>query len=333
MPRHAEEASPGRDQVLVEWLLEPDQPAVRYRTLVDLLGRRESDPEVRAARSKIARTGWAHDQLRQQGPHGIWERRDPKNAEEWINFLYYPKYLSSNWRALVLADLGLQRTNPAIRRLAEQIFAYKLRLSSLVNFYHEEACASANTARMLTRFGYGDDFRVRKLFDWLLEDQRENGGWNCAQDAPGTLDVWEPLAAFAALPRAQRSPRIERAVERGIEFYLDRKLMQEGQRYPPWLRLHYPNHYFYDFLIGLDLATELGFADDRRLRPALDLLRQKRHADGTWWIDRAHPDVSGPKSPQYRRGVTPLIIEPPGRPSKWITLKALRVLQRVDRAS
>lgn len=306
---------------------------MRSRALVDLLDRRDSDPEVRAARSRIGRVGWAADQLRLQGPKGFWERREPKTLSEWFNFLYNPVYRSTNWRALVLADLGMDSRDPRIRRIGELILQYKLRLGSPFNFFHEEVCISGNTARMMTRFGYGEDPRVRRLYDWLLEDQRPDGGWNCSQGTPGTLDCWEALAAFAAIPKPQRSARMDESVRRGVEFYLDRKLTEEGTKYPPWLRLHYPNHYYYDFLIGLDLATQLGDPHDRRLRPALALLRSKRNPDGTWNLDRAHPDVGPAKKDRpAEKGVRPLEIERAGRPSKWITLKALTVLKRTGAA-
>jgi len=306
---------------------------VRLATLVDLLDRKQSDPAVRAARQNLGKVGWAAEQLRLQGPRGFWEAREPRNLKEWIDFLYFPYYTATNWRALVLSDLGLDRTNPQVKRLAERIFEYKLRLGSPFNFYYEEMCISANTARMLTRFGYADDRRVRKLYDWILEDQRDDGGWNCSQGTPGTLDVWEPLAAFAAIPPASRSPRMDRAIARGAEFYLERKLFEEGRSYPPWRRLHYPNHYYYDILVGLDLLTQLGFAGDRRLRPALKILADLRRPDGTWLMGPIHPDVAA--GAQFRpddRKLEPLMIEKPGVPSKWITWKALRVLQRVQEA-
>ena len=322
-----------RDESALRWLLEKDQPAVRYHALVDLLDRREDDPDVQEARSRIGRVGWAADQLRQLRPEGFWERRGPGNVREYVDFLYFPPYVATNWRALVLADLGLDSTDPRIRKVAERVFEYKLRLSSPFNFFHEEACIAANTARMLTRFGYGEDRRVRMLYEWLLSDQRKDGGWNCSQGTPGTLDAWEPLAAFAALPKVQRSSKMTRAIESGAEFYLERKLFEEGPRYAPWLRLHYPNHYFYDVLLGLGILTQLGFSDDRRLRPALELLLEKRRPDGTWLLDRTHPDV-GPGTrfnPGVRR-TRPLVIEPAGRPSKWVTLKALTALKRAGKA-
>ena len=326
--RLAEEAK------VIRWLLEDDQPAARYYTLVDLLGRKEDDPEVRSARARIARVGWANDQLRKQGSKGFWEAHEPKNVGEWVDFLYHPPFLSTNWRALVLSDFGLDATNPRIKNIADLLFKYKLRFSSPFNFFYEEACISANTARMMSRFGYADDKRVRKLYEWLLEDQREDGGWNCSQGTPGTLDVWEPLAAFAALPRAKRSPKMEDAISRGAEFYLERELYREGRPYAPWLRLHYPNHYFYDILVGLDVLTQLGFGGDRRLRAGLKILMKKRRGDGTWLLDRSHPDL-GPGTTIHpdKKKTKPLVIEEPGKPSKWITLKALRVLKRVEDAA
>jgi len=323
----------GADEV-IRWLLEENQPVVRYHTLVDLLDRRPDDPEVKSARARIPRVGWAADQLRSQGPKGFWEPREPKDMKEWVDFLYFPPFLSTTWRALVLSEFGLDATHPRIKKLANLLFEYKLRLSSPFNYFHEEACMSANTARMLSRFGYADDRRVRMLYDWLMEDQRDDGGWNCSQGTPGTLDAWEPLAAFAALPGAKRSPRMEQAISRGAEFYLERKLYEEGRPYAPWLRLHYPNHYYYDILVGLDLLTELGFAGDRRLRPALEVLGEKRRPDGTWALDRVHPDV-GPRTTLHpdKQKITPLVIETPGEPSKWITLRALRVQKRVAEAA
>ena len=334
MSKSPESIRADEDAKVIRWLLEENQPAARYYTLIDLLGRKEDDSEVRAARSRIARVGWAYDQLRKQGSRGFWEAHEPKNVGEWVNFLYFPAFLSTNWRALVLSDLGLDATNPRIKKIADLIFEYKLRRGSPFNFFYEEACISANTARMMTRFGYAEDIRVRKLYDWLLEDQREDGGWNCSQGTPGTLDVWEPLAAFAALPKAKRPPKMEQAISRGAEFYLERKLFEEGRPYAPWLRLHYPNHYFYDILVGLDVLTQLGFGDDRRLRPALKILADQRRHDGTWLMDRSHPDMGpGTITPADKMKLKPLVIEEPGQPSKWVTLKALRVLKRVADAA
>jgi len=315
---------------VLDWLLEDDQPSVRYYTLTDLLDRPDADPEARAARARIPRAGWASDLLARQGPSGFWERREPRTAKEYLYFLWFPEFSATIWSAIVLGDLGLTSADPRIRRLADRLFEYKLGLSSMINLYHEEMCAVGNTARTLTRFGYGDDPRVRRLYDWILDDQRPDGGWNCSQGTPGTLERWEPLAALAALPRSQRSHRMEDAIARGAEFYLARRLYREGARYPPWFRFHYPNHYFYDLLVGLDLLTRLGYQDDPRLGLALKVLRSKRRRDGSWAIDRANPDAPASLLHLHVKKVRPLQLEPPGRPSKWVTLSVLRVLKRVE---
>jgi hypothetical protein len=318
---------------VIDWLLQEDQPSVRYHTMVHLLERKEDDPEVRVAHSKISRIGWARDILRLQKPQGFWEPREPTNVREWMNFLRVPEYVATTWRALVLSDLGLTSRDPRIRKIADRFFEYKLQLGSMINIFTEEVCAVGNTARLLTRFGYGDDHRVRKLYDWMLEDQREDGGWNCSQGTPGTLDGWEALAAFAALPKSKRSGKIEQSISRGAEFYLERRLFREGRKYVPWFRFHYPTHIYYDILVGLDMITRLGFADDPRLEPALKILKEKRRADGTWSIDRVHQDL-GPGATIHLsvKKVKPFALEAPGKPSKWITLTALRVLKRVEDA-
>ncbi len=306
------------------------QPSVRYFALTELLGRGEDDPEVRSARRQIPRTGWAADLLATQKADGFWEAHTPRTVREWVNFLRFPPFRSTIWQGTVLADLGLTSADPRIRKLAECVFRYNLALSSPLNLYTEEVCIVGNVARMLIRFGYRDDRRVRKLLDWMLEDQREDGGWNCAAGAPGTLDAWEALSAFAAIPKPQRSAKVDRAVARGAEFFLARKLVHEGPPYAPWLRLHYPTHYYYDVLVGLDVLTQLGYGGDRRLGPALEVLAKKRRRDGRWALDRIHPDEL-PRG--GGRTVRPLALERAGAPSEWITLTALRVRARVERAS
>jgi hypothetical protein len=328
------------DSLVVDWLLEEDQPSVRYYTLVDILGRKENDPEVREAYSRIPRKGWAKEILKLQKPRGYWESNEPawpKDILGWLEFLYRPKYVSTNWRAIVLSDLGLTSKDKRIKKIADLFFDYKLRLGSACNFFTEEACIVGNTARMLTRFGYADDYRVQKLYDRLLEDQKEDGGWNCFRPDRGTLDNWEPLAAYAALPKPKRSRKIEQSISRGAEFYLERKLFEEGKRkYMPWFRFHYPVHYYYDILVGLDVITKLGYADDKRLKPALKILNDKRQSDGTWLLDKVHPDLGVGANYDLvirRKKVRPFALEEPLKPSKWITFTALRVLKRVERAS
>ena len=117
-----------RDKDALDWLLQSEQPAARYFTLVELLDRKEDDPQVRSARSKIPRIGWAAEQLEQQRPKGYWEAHEPKNVRDWVDFLYFPKYTGTNWRALVLSDMGLDSSIPRIRKIANLIFASETEL-------------------------------------------------------------------------------------------------------------------------------------------------------------------------------------------------------------
>jgi hypothetical protein len=179
---------------------------------------------------------------------------------------------------------------------------------------------------------------VRRAFEWFVKCQAELGGWSCwnygSHPRGRNLDSWEPLSAFAVYPRQKWTRGMKLAVEKGAEFFLERELHKQGDRYEPWYRFHYPVHYYYDLLVGLDFMTALGYAGDRRLDHAVSLLRKKRRPDGRWNLDAVNPD---PESPQgrwdrehQRQATTPFALEEPGKPSRMITLNALRVLNRVD---
>ncbi len=311
---------------LRDWLLAKDSdPSVRLRVLRDLLDRPEDDPAVVQVQKEIGRKGWAARILREQHPEGQWATRGT-SAEE----LYYPKYVATNWRLLVLSDLGLTKKHPRVAKGMDLLVRRFLAVGELGG-RGSEVCITGNAVRMLLRFGYRRDPRLTPAIEWLVRHQKKDGGWHCFRSATGTLDSWEALAAFAALPTASRSPAILRAIERGAEFYLKRGLSREGPTpYRPWFRLHYPIHYFYDVLVGLDVLTSLGYGNDPRIRPALDRLEAMRNRDGIWNMDALHPDS---EDPNYRvRGpFYPLGLEVAGRPSRWITTTALTVLRRAGR--
>ena len=312
---------------VLDWLLEEEQPSVRYLALRDLLGRSERDSEVRAARARISKAGWAAEILAHREPGGWWV--SPAR-------IYTPKYLSTNWMMLVLSDLGLSRSHPAIQESCE---LWMKRSSAQDGGFaingaaKSHLCYIGNMTRALLRFGYDDDARVRSALDWLVRNQAALGGWSC-WGSGRNLDSWEGLSAFAAYPKAKWTAAMTRAVEKGAEFFLERELYRQGDHYEPWFRFHYPAHYYYDLLVGLDLLTSLGFTEDPRLRFALAHLQKKRRPDGRWNLDAVHPDIEGPSAdwcarhPKHRP--VPFALEAVGRPSKMITLIASRVLARRD---
>ena len=310
---------------VVEWLLEEEQPAVRYRTMVELLHHPPDDPDVRAARAAVPLRGWAAEILAARSPDGRWESGPS---------LYSPKYTATNWQMLLLSDLGITREHPPLAEAAERWmrhFATKdggLGGNSKGTPHH---CVAGNLARAAIRFGYADDGRVRRTMEWLEATADPKGGWSC-WGIGRNLDSWEGLSAFAEYPRAKWTAGMTRSVERGAEFFLERELHRQGDRYAPWYRFHHPVHYYYDILVGLDVLTRLGYGSDPRLAVALDLLEQKRRPDGRWNLDAVHPDVGGAMGRFYREHPpTPLALETAGAPSKMITLTALEVLDRVGR--
>ncbi len=313
---------------LIAWLLKGGEPSVRRRVYRELLGRKETDPRVLGATRRIGRVGWAARILDEQLDEGQWvtPRTDPES-------LYRPKYIATNWRLIVLAELGVSGELAKVRKAVDlYLRVYGRGPRPDLGGRRGEACFTGNAVRLLVSLGRGDDPRVRRAIQWLLDHQKADGGWHCFRSRTGTLDAWEPLAAFAVLPPSRRSPEVERAIERGAEFYLARGLTKEGRgTYAPWFRLHYPTHYYYDLLVGLGLLVHLGYQDDRRLRPALDRLEAKRNADGTWNLDALHPDSEDPNYPIRRAPFYPFALEVPGQPSRWITLNALEVLRACGR--
>ncbi len=310
----------------VQWLLEEDQPAVRYLALTQLLDRPEHDPEVQSAREMIPKMGWAADILADQKPGGWWV------SEEG---LYRPKYLSTNWMLLILSDLGITKEDPRVRKSCElwiDGFAKGDGGFGMNGAKASELCIVGNTARALVKFGYADHPRVGSAFEWLARTRNKNGGWSC-WGSGRNLDSWEGMSAFAVYPRERWTEGMKRAVELAAEFYLQRELHKQGDHYEPWYRFHYPVHYYYDLLVGLDFMTALGYGGDPRLLHAVTHLKKKRRPDGRWNLDAVHPDLDGKVAEWYtthpKRAPTPFGLENPGEPSKMITFRAMVVLKRL----
>jgi len=127
-----------KHQKVIDWLLEENQPAVRYFALSNLLGCRRQDPEVREAYSNIPKRGWAFDILRLQEGDGYWES---------AKSLYTPKYTATNWMCLILSDLGLTIEDKRVKKAADLFLKQWLALPSAENIFNDEVCIVGNTAR------------------------------------------------------------------------------------------------------------------------------------------------------------------------------------------
>ena len=322
-----------KDSSAINWLLEDDQPSIKYLALTQLLGRTDRDAEVKRARMELPKLGWAKDLLDKQLPGGCWFQEKS---------LFSPRFLSTFWMLLILSDFGLTREDPRIDK-ACQLWLERNGTRdggfSATGKSGGHLCITGNAARALAKFGFVDHPKVVRAFQWFVKNQAENGGWSCwnfgkPPYSGRTLDSWEPLSAFAVYPRQKWTRSMKLACERGAEFFLERELHKQGNRWEPWYRFHYPIHYYYDLLVGLDFMTALGYSGDKRLGYAISLLRKKRRRDGRWNLDANRPEESSSLA-TFRRehpnsfDMTPFVLEQPGRPSKMITLTAMRVLARL----
>jgi len=341
------------EKSLVRWLLEEENPPVRYFALRDLLDKREDDPEPQVAKAAIPTSRVIKKIFSKQESEGYWE--EPANP-------YHPKYKSSYWQIMTLGQLGISRSDERIRKACEHVFQFQLDeggfssytselalkeydwlhekgkklpspnewVSSVV-FEHQYSCLTGNMAAALIRIGYGDDPRVRKALQWLTKIQNKDGGWlgpywrAHVKDTHGCFyGTICPLEAFSEVKRESLTQEMKETIEKAAEFLLMHRLFKadhhcyEGIN-QSWLKLSFPWFYRYNILRGLDVLTKLGYVEDERLSDAVQLLLQKRRPDGKWILE---------STPTSRMQAN---LETIRKPSKWITLYALKVLKRIHK--
>jgi hypothetical protein len=183
-----------------------------------------------------------------------------------------------------------------------------------------EPCINGRTVELGTYFGLNVDGVVARL----LEEQLEDGGWNCEAENGSvrssfdtTINVLEGLLAHERA--TDGSAELTAVRRRGEEYLLERKLLRRKSTgeivNPAWLEFSFPNRWHYDALRALDYFRSAGDAPDPRMGEAIELLRSKQQPDGTWLLENTHP------------GKVHFALEDgDGRPSRWNTLRALRVL-------
>jgi hypothetical protein len=337
----------------IPWLLEPENPSVRYFTLTDLLGRPKDDPQVLDAKRAIPTSAVVTKIFSRQDPAGFWE--SPEKP-------YQPKYKATYWQIMLLALLGLDRQDERVQRACEHIFKFQLQeggfselgeraareeylwkleaaqrrgkkpgeekpfIADLIR-QMELSCLTGNVVAALLRFGYGEDPRVGKAIAWLISIQNRDGGWLCPYWTAHLRDTHScfmgtitPLEAFSELPVEERTKEMKQAIERGAEFLLMHRLFKADRHdfrviKQDWLEFGFPWFYRYDVLRGLLVLTRLGYTRDERLNDALELLLAKQGRDGRWILE---------STPAGRMHAS---LGRKGKPSKWVTLNALRVLK------
>lgn len=319
----------------IAWLLEEDNPSVRYATLRSVLGRQETDQEVEAARAAIMRTGVVPLILAQQNPDGSWDRPDRP---------YHAKYRGAVWQLIILAELLADGADERVRRGCEFVLE-KLQEKSSGGFAMNHAvrtgggrrrevlpCLTGNLAWALRRLGYGDDPRVAAAIDWIVRYQRfDDGvatppaGWPydtyemCWGHHTCHMGVVKALKALAEIPASERSDGVRRTIDEAAEYLLRHHIHKRSHDLakvskPGWRRFGFPRMWQTDILEVLGILTRLGYRDER-MREAVDVVVSKQDQDGKW------------KLAETFNGRFLVDIEEKGKPSKWITLSALRVLR------
>jgi hypothetical protein len=316
-----------------------DQPAVRYFTLRDILGRRSDDDELRQARAAVMASGPVPKILAAQHPEGYWIKAGPG---------YGPKYMGTVWQVTFLAQLGADGADPGVRAAAEYVLSHSIALHGGFSVNGTASafiyCLAGNLGVALLDFGWQDDERLRKALEWQARTITGEGvasadtkdtteryfksgtfgpDFACAANkGPCAWGAVKAMLAFSKLPASQRTPLIEAAIGRGARFLLSRDPAvadyHMGWAEKPnrsWFKFGYPVAYVTDVLQNLEALAALGFAGDSRLANALELVESKQDAEGRWQMEYGY------------NGKTWADIEKMGQPSKWVTLRALRVLK------
>ena len=311
----------------IEWLLEKENPSVRYFTLRDLLDRPADDREVQAAQRAIMRSELVQKMLAAQAPEGYWAK--PGHG-------YSPKYKSTVWQILFLAELGADGNQRAIRRGCEYLLNHALAsnggfsATADVLPYGTIYCLNGNLIGALIKLGYANDERVQGAVAWLTSaitgknfvPTLSGSAFQCKinNSLPCAWGAVKSLRALASLPASLKSAQVKRAIKQAAEFLLGYDLAQAN--YPGrstisknWFKFGFPLSYTSDVLETLLVLGQAGYAHDPRLQNAYALVASKRGADGRWLLN------SSLNSRTWKN------IESCGKPSKWITLRALRAIR------
>lgn len=314
-----ERQAPIIDRSVIDWLLDSD-PAIRWQVMQDLLV--APPDQVMAERARVATAGWGSQLLALQAADGTWAGAAWNRG--WNSTMHV---------LMLLRDMGLDPSSDhachALRLVREQVTWQGWEAYEGNPFFNGETEPCINGQVGAAGAYFGQDVQV--IIDRLLTEQLSDGGWNCeAQNGSTrssfntTICVLEALFAYEMVVR--ESPVVTAARLRGQEYLLARHLFrrlstgeainEDRKGETRWGQFAFPTWWHYDVLRGLEHIRRVGAAPDARLAEAIALVESRREPDGRWLLDT-----------QYS-GVLPVDMgEREGHPSRWITLRALRVLK------
>jgi hypothetical protein len=312
--------APKPNRSVIEWLLDSD-PSIRWQVMRDLTGAPAN--EVAAERARVATEGWGARLLALQGADGRW------GGAAWNR-----GWDSTMHVLMLLRDLGLDPASDQARRavgLVRDRVTWQgcgpQECDSNAFFEGEvEPCINGQVGAVGAYFGQD----IQGIVNRLLSEQLSDGGWNCEAPNGSTRSSFNTticvLEALLEYERAgEGTPQVTEARLRGQEYLLERRLFRrrstgevierDRKGGAAWTSFAFPTWWHYDVLRGLEYLRGAGVTPDERVAEAIDLVASKRDDDGRWPLETLHP------------GVMPVELdEGEGQPSRWNTLRALRVL-------
>ena len=315
------------------WLLEPDKanPGVRYFALRDLLDRPADDAELIAAQMEVMRSGPVPAILQAQEPDGYWDKPGPG---------YAPKYQGTLWSVIFLAQFGADGRNERIRRAINYVFDHAQAQSGGFSTSGTPSatihCLWGNVGRAMLDLGLWGDERLSLAmealassitgngYDWYRQSGLQAPGFVCSANY-GLPCGWGAIRALWALngvPAAERTSEMQAAIKASVDFLLSHNVAQANYPFQErisssWFKFGYPLGYVTDVLLNLEVLAEAGYGADPRLQKAVDLVLSKQDGQGRWKLEYSY------------NGKLWADVEKKAQPSKWVTLRALRVLKAI----
>jgi hypothetical protein len=304
---------------VLDWLLDSD-PAIRWQVLRDLTD--APAEQVQDERARVATEGWGARLLALQDEDGQWDGgtyfparvEDSEEGQPWT---------ATTYSLLLLRDLGLDPSSDEARGAVALVEANSRWEEGGQPFFSGEVepCVNGMAVALGAYFGVDVDAVVARL----LGEQLDDGGWNCEAERGSTRSSFgTTINVLEGLLEHERatggSPSSEAARLRGEEYLLERGLLRRSTTgeliNPAWLQLSFPTRWHYDVLRGLEYFRAVGDPPDGRIEEAVEVVRSRRQPDGRWLLEHSHP------------GRIHFSMEDgDGHPSRWNTLRALRVLR------
>jgi hypothetical protein len=300
------------DKGVIDWLISGDV-SIAYQVSRDLLNVNQHD--LIKLQSRIATEGWGKQFLNLRQKNGLWG-----------GGLYLPKWTSAHYTLLDLKNLGFPKGTREVDESASLILDSARGKNGGISYSRQfsDVCVNGMILNFDSYF-LGAHQSLNDIIDYLLNTKMSDGGWNCRylkgdthSSLHSTLSVLEGLLEFERSGNNYRLQEIKKARKSGIAFLLSHHLFRSRHTGavidPKMLQLSYPARWRFDILRALDYLRDANIPYDARMEDALKIIEEKKQADGRWNLQTRHI------------GAFHFEMEKVGEPSRWNTMRALRVL-------